>query len=56
MSFDDEPTFEEEVPPEEASNRTFLLAAVSSAVWCCSVSVLWPLTSSFHERRERRRR
>lgn len=26
-TFDDEPTFEEEVPPEEASNRTFLLAA-----------------------------
>lgn len=26
-TYDDEPTFEEEVPPEEASNRTFLLAA-----------------------------
>ena len=26
-TFDDEPTFEDETPPEEASNRTFLLAA-----------------------------
>ena len=26
-NFDDEPTFEDETPPEESSNRTFLLAA-----------------------------
>jgi len=26
-NFDDEPTFDEETPPEEASNRTFLLVA-----------------------------
>lgn len=26
-TFDDEPTFEEDIPPEEASNRTFLIAA-----------------------------
>ena len=26
-TYDDEPTFEDETPPEEASNRTFLIAA-----------------------------
>ena len=51
-NFDDEPTFEEETPPEESSNRTFLIAAgvlgvIIFLVLLCGVGyILFTRTSS----------
>lgn len=46
-TFDEEPTFEEEIPPEEASNRTFLIAAgilgglVLLGLLCVAGYIIW---------------